>query len=316
VLARGAGAVGITLTTAIVAVPVLAAGDNRADDKRACAIASEQGETQRDEGKYRAARKSFLTCARDVCPKLIAQSCTKWLSDLNESAPTVVLAAKDEHGGDLVQVRVTLDGEPLAVELDGKPIEVDAGSHVLRFERDGTKPVEQKIVLRAGEKARVVTITLWPTEPSVSSAPPPPARNTLPAGGEPNPPSEPFASPRHLVAGSIAVGAIAAAGVGAFFLVRSNHDGNVAASLRAGRPLDSCTNVTSADCQSLSHTVDSQHRESTMATAFFIGAGALATAAVFTWFLGPRPGTGSAPATGWVAPAPGGATLHFAASLP
>src|SRR6266480_355332 len=102
---RPKGVIGL-IVIAGGALPTVSRADDPVSSKQACASASEQGETERDEGKYRAARQSFLTCARETCPKIIAQTCMKWLTEIEESGPRVVLVAKDEQGTDLTQVHV------------------------------------------------------------------------------------------------------------------------------------------------------------------------------------------------------------------
>jgi hypothetical protein len=277
------------------------------DAKQACIAAVEQGQTQRDDGKYRQARASFLTCAQDVCPRVVKQSCTKWLRELDESAPTIVVSAKDDQGNDLTDVKVTFDGAPIASQLDGRPLEVDVGEHVLRFDREGSATVEQKLLLRAGEKARVVTVTLKRAEPD--------------GGGEkPATGPEPVMSARHVVAASVALGALAAAGTGVYFLLQSNHDKSTAEGMRAGAlsSPNACFNPAASvadQCQALNNAVHSQHDDMNVATGLFIGAGVLAAGAVATWFLFPRAHADEAPATVSVAPLHGGAGFVLSGSF-
>src|SRR5580692_3876063 len=167
----GALAFAALMATSLGVVPAFGA-DEAPDAKDACIAAAERGQAQRDDGKYRAARDAFVACSQETCPRVIQQSCTKWLHDLEETTPTIVLGAKDEHGNDLTDVTVTLDGAPFATLLDGKPVPLDSGPHVLTFQREGSTPVEQKLVVRAGERARVINVTL----PSAGGEPitPPP----------------------------------------------------------------------------------------------------------------------------------------------
>src|ERR1700733_143795 len=101
---RGAWTFATILTAWVVVAPPHGAGVP--DGKQACIAAAELGQGQRDEGKYRGARAAFVECAEDSCPRVVRQSCTKWLRELDETAPTVVLGAKDEHGTDLTDVTV------------------------------------------------------------------------------------------------------------------------------------------------------------------------------------------------------------------
>jgi hypothetical protein len=143
---------------AVLAAALLAPAAARADDKAQCLTASDDGQSQRDDGKYRRARESFATCSRDVCPALVRRDCTKWLAELSQSWPSVVVSAKDDKGGDLVGVSVRVDGDVLVSKLDGKPMAVDPGSHTFRFEAAGFPAVEQQVVVHAGEKSRLLAV--------------------------------------------------------------------------------------------------------------------------------------------------------------
>jgi hypothetical protein len=95
--------------------------------------------------------------------------------------PTVVFAAKDASGEDVLGVKVSLDGgDP--IELTGTAIAVDPGVHTFAFTAPGAKPIEKKLVIREGEKARQEKITFADLNPSPAvavaqaSTPPPPSQ--------------------------------------------------------------------------------------------------------------------------------------------
>jgi hypothetical protein len=144
------------------------------DDKAACVAATDQAQTLRDDGKYKAARAAMLTCARDVCPAIVRRDCEKWLGELDAAQPTLVLGARDPSGNDFPGTRVLIDGAPLVEHLDGKPVPVDPGEHVLRYEAAGAAPVEQRVVVRVSEKNRTLTAILMPqsSPPAPVAAPP------------------------------------------------------------------------------------------------------------------------------------------------
>jgi hypothetical protein len=141
----------------------LSLGEARADDKQQCISASDQGQELRDNGNYRRAREAFASCARAACPALVRRDCAQWQAELEESWPSVVVSARDERGNDLADVQVLLDGEPLVAKLDGRPVRVDPGEHKLRIEADGHPPIEQRLVVRAGEKNRVIEVRIAST---------------------------------------------------------------------------------------------------------------------------------------------------------
>jgi hypothetical protein len=143
---------------AAAAVVLIHAGTLWAADPtvQECASLNERSGPLRREGKLREARADLLRCSAPSCPAVIRDDCIKGATQLDAAIPTVVLVAQDAAGRDLSAVHVTLDGQVLAEKLDGKALAVDAGDHVVRFEAEGSPPVEQKVILREGEKNRTL----------------------------------------------------------------------------------------------------------------------------------------------------------------
>jgi hypothetical protein len=169
----------VVLASALVSISALA-GDP--DEKTQCIGASDQGQQLRDDGKFKLAHEAFTRCSRGTCPSIVRQECAQWLVDLDAKSPTVVIAATDDKGNDLVDVKVTVDGAELAAKLDGLPIAVDGGDHVFRYEAPGLPPVEEPVAIRAGEKNRVLKVQF------VTSAPPPTAPTPAPEAPHSSPP--------------------------------------------------------------------------------------------------------------------------------
>ncbi len=142
--------------TSVLAEGVAFAGP---DDREQCAASAEQAQQLRDEGKYRRAREQMLICARDVCPGPIKSDCGKWLTELDRDAPTVVFGARDGKGADVLDVKVSMDGSLIQERLDGKPVLVDSGEHVFKFESKDGAVKEERVLVRAAEKARPIIAT-------------------------------------------------------------------------------------------------------------------------------------------------------------
>src|SRR5262249_17034964 len=85
--------------------------------------------------------------------------------------PSLVFAARDARGSDIFDVGVVLDGKRLVERLDGRPVEVDPGQHVVRFEAKDYEAVEQRVLVREGEKARTGGGTMHPLAPRVLDRP-------------------------------------------------------------------------------------------------------------------------------------------------
>lgn len=172
------------------------------DEKAACLAASEKAQQLRNQGKLSAAREQLGICNRSECPALVRQDCATWMNEILAAAPSVVCDAKDGRGKDLVDVKVSIDGVKVSDQIDGKAIVVDPGLHVFRFEAPNLAPVEERVVVKQGEKNRIVTATFAtpPTEPQ----PPPPTE----------PPKRDEGSSTRTVFTAASIGAFGLGGVG------------------------------------------------------------------------------------------------------
>jgi hypothetical protein len=152
----------VFLLLAPAIIPASARGDT-------CKEAFTQSSTLAHDGRLLAARAELRVCASAGCPGAMRAVCVHDLEALDPRVPTVVFAAKDrDTQRDLVDVRVLVDGVLVQDGLDGKAREVDPGLHAFRFERQGTRLGETSVLVREGEKDRVVAID-W--RGSVPSAP-------------------------------------------------------------------------------------------------------------------------------------------------
>src|SRR5439155_8312448 len=112
---------------------------------------------------------------------------------------------KDDKGY-VFDVTVTMDGAVVATQLDGKPIDIDPGAHVFRFVHGNNPPVEQQIIVHAGEKGRSVTAS-WVTP----KATPPPGSETSARREAPEVPME-----RPVPKAAYVLGGVGVLGLGAF----------------------------------------------------------------------------------------------------
>jgi hypothetical protein len=146
-----------------------AAGRVRPPGKAACLDSASTGQTLRDAHKLVLARVQFQICASATCPAGVQRDCVTWLAELDRTVPTLVLSAKDGAGKDLVDIRVSMDGQPLVSTLDGRAVAVDPGMHTFRFERaDGTQVTEPTLV-KEGEKAQPLAVVLRGREAAAAS---------------------------------------------------------------------------------------------------------------------------------------------------
>src|SRR5687768_18526547 len=141
----------------------------KSDVKAECAAAYELSQEKRKAGELILAREQLKICIRDACPSFVRNECTEWLGEVEASLPTVVLAAS-RGDQDLDDVRVSMDGQPIADALTGAAIPLDPGTHVFRFELDGSPPIEQRVVVRVGEKNRRIAVSFDAEDASGSTA--------------------------------------------------------------------------------------------------------------------------------------------------
>ena len=161
------------------------------DPKTVCLAASDEGQTSRDAKRLADARRAFLVCSAEACPKVVADSCATWLRGLDALQPSLRFAAVDRAGVELAQVRVVVDGREVATSLPAAELAVDPGAHTVVFEHALRGKVERRVHVEVGEKKRVVEV-MFPDESaprtaalSLESEAPKPARSLESAPAEP-----------------------------------------------------------------------------------------------------------------------------------
>lgn len=149
-------ALALALTT--FALSSLAGAAAAAPTKKECAAAYEQTQALRADGKLTSAHEQAVVCAADACPAVVRGDCARWLQEIEASQPTAVFQVIDPQGQETAAVRLHVDGQLVRERLDGKAVPIDPGERVLRFEIEGAEPVEQRTVIREGEKLRTITV--------------------------------------------------------------------------------------------------------------------------------------------------------------
>jgi hypothetical protein len=148
--------------------------------KAVCAHDAEEGQRLRGQGKLREARDAFTSCASERCPALVRSDCSGWLSEVDAALPTVVVRATpaEDPTRELYDVEVQLDDVPLTSKLDGRELPVNPGEHRFRFIARDRIAAQDTLVVRSGEKHRLLTVVLPSNHPPAilvrQPAPPPP----------------------------------------------------------------------------------------------------------------------------------------------
>ncbi len=170
-----AGLAVVTLTAASSAW-----AQNEAESTPACLAAHEQAQVKRMDADLLAASSLLRACSEASCPAFVRGDCVQWLDEVHEAIPTVSLAASSEDG-DESDVRVFVGDKLITEKLDGRPIELNPGVYEFRFERPPAKPVVRQVILREGEKNRLVSVQLALRPEAQPPAPAPAPAPALPA---------------------------------------------------------------------------------------------------------------------------------------
>jgi hypothetical protein len=141
-----------------------------------CIAAAVDGQKQRKAGKLKEARETFSAgCSKIECPKEISERCTGWLGELESAIPSVVVSVQDANGLDVLDAEVRIDGAVHDLR-SGKAVEIDPGVHTIDAAR-GDSAAKMDVVVREGERTRMIRIALPPPhvdKPPVEPEPPPP----------------------------------------------------------------------------------------------------------------------------------------------
>jgi hypothetical protein len=156
---------------AIGALALFASSRARAQSEEECLKSPVDGQKLQRAGKLLDARERFRMCARSACPAEIVRDCTQWSRAVEDALPSVVMAARDRQGRDLIDVDVSIDGDASAA-VGERAVSLDPGMHRFVFHRSGNPDIEQRVLLREGEKSRRIAATFGAETPMVV----PPAR--------------------------------------------------------------------------------------------------------------------------------------------
>jgi hypothetical protein len=136
-----------------------------AADTESCTQAHAAGQREENAGHLKEALTHFQECAADAqCPLPIRNECTSLYSTVEGRLPTLVFSVVDANGNDVTNVRVSSADAQVANGLDGRPVAINPGLHELRFELPGGEILTKSVVVRQGEKDRIVAVKLPRTE--------------------------------------------------------------------------------------------------------------------------------------------------------
>jgi hypothetical protein len=160
----------------VVALAALSSGARaRADTTFECAQAYEKAQIERKAAHITAAIESLTICAGQSCPSFVRKDCIEWLTESQATQPSVVFSVR-RNGADLSEADIACDGRIVTRTLDGKAVLLDPGPHQFSFRVSGNRSVEKQIVIREGERNRIIEVDLdreppAAGEPTIGEAP-------------------------------------------------------------------------------------------------------------------------------------------------
>jgi hypothetical protein len=276
----GKACLGLAVSLVLLASP--AAADVT---KAQCVDANTSAQTHRRDGKLSQARDELRLCGDPHCPRVVRDDCTRRIDEIELVQPTIVFDVKDPAGGDIGDVKVSVDERKLTEKLDGSALAIDPGEHTFTFQVEGQPSVALTIVVKEGEKSRRVSVV-------VGAAPPPPEPPPAKPEPAPSPPLPSGLGPfktTGLVLGGVGVGGLA---LGAAF--------GIIASSKWSRSKNECGTATS--CTNYTQAVsdhDSAVTSGTVSTIAFAAGGAMIALGGVLFFTA-KPASAPSPATGIV----------------
>jgi hypothetical protein len=148
----------LAIAVGLAAAPLSVASPAHAGPKE-CVAAADEGQKLRDDGKLNAAREKFIACAAKTCPGVVSKQCSQWLVEIEHDMPTLTFRALDEQGKETIDVKVVVDGGTVSQTIDAHALALDPGEHKVRYERPDGRAIEEKVMLRPGEKNRLIELS-------------------------------------------------------------------------------------------------------------------------------------------------------------
>jgi hypothetical protein len=144
-------------TPVAVGVCFLAAAAQAASPvQKECAAAYQNAQIAMKRGKLSVARESLQKCLADRCSAVLHEPCQKWLVEVDDRQPSVVVTFVDASGTPKPEVALAIDEQSIVA---GKAVFVDPGVHVFTATPPQGEPVRVERVVIEGVKLAAVEIS-------------------------------------------------------------------------------------------------------------------------------------------------------------
>lgn len=179
--------VALRILAAVAVVLPIARAAHAAPDREACVAAYESAQVAMRRGRLNEARENLGVCLDEACAPVLRSDCAQWLKEVESRLPAIVLSCEGPDGRARTDVRVLADGREIADHLDGRAVAIDPGEHVFRFELPGEAPLEERFVVREGDKLQPLAARFPRPLPRSAEAPTPETPGPEPRAQETRP---------------------------------------------------------------------------------------------------------------------------------
>lgn len=167
-----------------------------AADTKACIASHASAQRETKAGHPKQAAQLYTACGSDnTCPEQLRAECAALLEQVKGTVPSVIFSAIDGKGADVSNAKVYADEQLLADGLDGRAIELEPGKYHLRFVLPDNSTLTNDVLVREGEKNRLIEVRAplekkpEPVAPTplvkqapLQAAPPQPVEKSTPVG--------------------------------------------------------------------------------------------------------------------------------------
>jgi len=130
--------------------PAEVAGPSRNE----CLDAHRSAQELRKDGKLLESQEQLMICSSESCPGAIIADCGRWITELEQSTPSVVFEVRVE-GKDTNQARVEVDGRTITEW--SQAVKVNPGRHEVRVTVDGFDPYVESVLTPEGQRLKMIS---------------------------------------------------------------------------------------------------------------------------------------------------------------
>jgi hypothetical protein len=134
-------------------------------DHASCLSALEVGRVLQQGDHFRQAETLLRDCLVPGCGPALNKHCRALHAQVLRGIPSVVPVVEDTGGQPLVDVEVTMDGQPLTSHPDGRSIPVDPGWHTFVFTGPDGASATEKVFIGEGQHNHPVPTSLPAAKP-------------------------------------------------------------------------------------------------------------------------------------------------------